>query len=98
MTRPILYLLGLSLGAYVLAGAFVLTGHARQSRSVTQGVYSAAQAVRGQQIYKAQCAECHGDAMEGTIGSPLVGDGFLSNWSARPLTNFVDKIQKTMPF
>src|SRR5207249_1389093 len=51
-----------------------------------------------QQIYKVQCAECHGNAMEGTIGSPLVGDSFLSNWSARPLTNFVDKIEKTMPF
>src|SRR5437667_3064851 len=36
--------------------------------------------------------------MEGTIGSPLVGDGFLSNWSARPLTGLVDKLQKTMPF
>jgi len=36
--------------------------------------------------------------MEGTIGSPLVGDSFLSNWSARTLANFVDKIQKTMPF
>ena len=33
-----------------------------------------------------------------TIGSPLAGDSFLSNWSARPLTNLVDKIQKTMPF
>ena len=33
-----------------------------------------------------------------SIGSPLVGDGFLSNWSARPLADLVDKIQKTMPF
>ena len=29
---------------------------------------------------------------------PLAGDSFLSNWSARPLANLVDKIQKTMPF
>ena len=36
--------------------------------------------------------------MEGTAGPPLVGDAFLANWSARPLTNLVDKIQKTMPF
>jgi len=72
--------------------------HAGQLRSITEGVYSAGQAARGQQLYQAQCAECHGNAMEGTIGSPLVGDGFLSNWSARPLTGLVDKIQKTMPF
>jgi cytochrome c553 len=61
-------------------------------------VYSAGQAARGQQLYKAQCAACHGNAMEGTSGPPLVGDGFLSNWSAQPLTSLVGKIQKTMPF
>src|SRR5438874_468052 len=97
--RPaISYLLTTTLFAYALTGAFLLIGQAQQLRSITDRVYSAAQAARGQQIYKAQCAECHGNAMEGTIGSPLTGDSFLSNWSARPLTNLVDKIQKTMPF
>jgi len=71
---------------------------AGQSRSIADRVYSAGQATRGETIYKAQCAGCHGDALEGTSGPPLVGDSFLSNWSARPLVNFVDKIQKTMPF
>ena len=36
--------------------------------------------------------------MEGAIGPPLVGESFLANWSARPLAEAVDKIQKTMPF
>src|SRR5437879_12681505 len=36
--------------------------------------------------------------MEGTNGPPLVGEGFLSNWSAQPLANVIDKIQKSMPF
>jgi hypothetical protein len=36
--------------------------------------------------------------MEGSSGPPLVGESFLSNWSAQPLANLVDKIQKTMPF
>lgn len=92
------YALSLALCTYALAGAFSLTGEAGQSRSITEGVYSAGQAARGQQIYRDQCAECHGNAMEGTAGPPLVGDDFLSNWSARPLADFVDKIQKTMPF
>ena len=84
--------------AYVLAGVFSLGGHAGQLRSMTERVYSAEQAARGQQVYQAQCAACHGKLMEGTSGPPLVGNGFLSNWSARPLANLVDKIQKTMPF
>jgi len=92
------YAIAVATCAYTLVGAFSLTSHAGQLRSVTDGVYSTGQAGRGQQIYQAQCAECHGNAMEGTSGPPLVGDGFLSNWSARPLANLVDKIQKTMPF
>src|SRR5712692_6798726 len=76
----------------------LLTAQAPQVRSITEGVYSVGQASRGQQLYKAQCAACHGNAMEGTSGPPLVGDSFLSNWSAQPLANLVDKIQKTMPF
>ena len=89
------YALCAAICGYALLEPLVLTG---QTRSITQGVYSAGQATRGQQLYKAQCAGCHGNAMEGTVGSPLVGDSFLSNWSARTLANFVDKIQKTMPF
>jgi mono/diheme cytochrome c family protein len=89
---------GVASCAYALVAAFSLTGHAGQLRSVTDGVYSAGQATRGQLIYQAQCAECHGNAMEGTSGPPLVGESFLSNWSARPLATLVDKVQKTMPF
>ena len=84
--------------AGVFAGALWLNVQAQQAQSVSDGVYSAAQATRGQGIYKNQCAECHGNALEGTVGSPLTGESFLSNWSARPLSALVDKIQKTMPF
>ena len=90
--------LGVAVCVCALVGALTLIGHAGQVRSTRDGVYSAAQAARGQPIYKAQCAECHGNAMQGTVGPPLVGDSFLSNWSARSLANFVDKIEKTMPF
>jgi S-disulfanyl-L-cysteine oxidoreductase SoxD len=91
--------LGVTCGVYVLCGAyFVVVGKAAQSRSVGEGVYSAAQASRGQQMYQAQCAECHGNSLDGGSGPPLIGESFLSSWSARPLTTLVDKIQKTMPF
>jgi S-disulfanyl-L-cysteine oxidoreductase SoxD len=82
----------------VLAGAFALFAQVRQTRSVAEGVYSATQAARGLEIYKAQCASCHGNVAEGGSGPPLAGDSFLANWSARPLATLVDKIEKTMPF
>jgi quinoprotein glucose dehydrogenase len=90
--------LGVASCACAVVAAFSLTGHAGQVRSVTDGVYSAGQAARGRQVYQIQCAECHGKAMEGTSGPPLAGPGFLANWSARPLVDLVDKVQKTMPF
>jgi mono/diheme cytochrome c family protein len=83
---------------YALLGALLLTGQTLRVRSITERVYSLEQATRGQQLYKAQCAECHGNALEGTSGPPLVGNSFLSNRSGQPLANLVDRIQKTMPF
>ena len=81
----------------VFAGGWI-TVSAGQLRSITEGVYSSQQAERAKPIYEAQCASCHGAALEGAVGSPLTGDSFLANWSGRPLSNLVDKIQKTMPF
>jgi S-disulfanyl-L-cysteine oxidoreductase SoxD len=92
------YTRGAAFCGYTFLGALLLMGQAPKARSITEGVYSAEQAARGQQLYKTQCAACHGNAMEGTVGPPLAGDGFLSNWSAQPVANLVDKIQKTMPF
>jgi len=85
--------------ALMLCSALVgaaLSLHA-QGPSLTSGAYSAAQAIRGRQLVEAQCVVCHGASLEGRVGPPLSGDVFLAAWSARPLTDLVDKIQKTMP-
>jgi mono/diheme cytochrome c family protein len=92
------YAPGVASCACLLVAAVSLTGHAGQLRSPADGVYSTEQAARGRQVYQPQCADCHGNTLEGSSGPPLAGMNFLSNWSARPLTNLVDKIQKTMPF
>ena len=89
---------GFILCGCVFLQPLLLRGQTTPGRSITQGVYSAGQAARGQQLYKAQCAACHGNALEGTVGAPLAGNSFLADWSARSLANLVDKIQKTMPF
>ena len=80
-----------------LVAAFSLSGHAQQTRSVADGVYSAAQATRGAALYKAQCASCHGEALEGVVGPMLTGAPFVGAWSGRSMADLVDKIQNTMP-
>jgi len=87
---------GLALCMLPLAATLVAS--APQSRTVKEGVYSTAQAARGQELYRSQCTECHGNALQGANGPPLSGDRFISNWSGRPLLELVDKIQNTMPF
>ena len=80
-----------------LAAAFLPNAQAQPPRAVTEGVYTVEQAASGRQVYQEQCASCHGDALEGLVGPPLAGDGFLSIWSARPVVELVDKIHNTMP-
>jgi mono/diheme cytochrome c family protein len=81
----------------IWALSLALTGQAQQPRSVAERVYSDAQATRGQQLYQAQCVSCHGGSLEGVVGPPLAGDGFLSVWSGRSLADLVNKIEQTMP-
>jgi len=68
-----------------------------QAQSVNDGVYTAEQATRGQTIYRARCASCHGNNLEGRTGPPLAGNDFLGNWDTQPLLELANKIRKTMP-
>jgi len=83
--------------ALLVAGAYSLTAEARQTRSVSDGVFTAEQAQRGQALYKAQCVTCHGEKLEGAVGPMLAGEGFLTAWGGRSLAELADKIQFTMP-
>ena len=80
-----------------VAATLSLTGYAQQARTVAQGVFSAAQARRGQTAYAANCTLCHGPELKGAVGPMLTGDGFLTTWAGRPLSDLVEKIEKTMP-
>src|SRR5205809_5172589 len=50
-------------------------------RSVWDGVYTSEQAKRGEEVYRGQCASCHGAKLEGVEDAPsLAGKGFLEGW------------------
>jgi quinoprotein glucose dehydrogenase len=83
--------------AAALAGAVAIPAQAQPSRTTADGVYTGEQAARGRQVYGEQCATCHGAALEGSVGPPLAGDGFLAIWSGLPVVDLVDKIHNTMP-
>jgi mono/diheme cytochrome c family protein len=66
------------------------------SRTARDGVYTDAQAKRGEAIYKEKCASCHGPALGGGNAPPLAGDMFLAVWGG-PVGDVVDKVLHTMP-
>ena len=45
------------------------------------GMYSEAQAARGERLYETHCSACHGGKLEGKTAVPLSGDGFSSRWA-----------------
>jgi glucose dehydrogenase len=71
----------------------------RESETVYDGVYTAAQAKSGEGVYHAKCALCHGDNLTGGANeSPaLKGDQFISHWQGKPVRALYSRIITTMP-
>jgi len=68
------------------------------ARSVWDGVYTEEQSKRGAEVYKKECAACHGDSLAGGESAPaLTGGAFLANWNGLTLADLFDRIRKTMP-
>jgi len=88
-------------GLAVVCAAILVRAAAQESKpeaTVWDGVYSDAQASRGEAAYTKNCASCHGGKLEG-LGQtpPLAGEDFLSRWDGMTLGDLFDQIQTTMP-
>ena len=71
---------------------------AEQTKSVWDGVYTAEQAARGAETYKAVCSECHGgDLMGDGFAPPLAGADFQGNWNDLSVGDFFERIRISMP-
>ena len=83
----------------VLGCAVIHSSHAhtQQPRTAADGVYTDAQAMRGETLSDAKCVACHGVMLAGDIAPPLVGQDFLMIWQKPPLADLFDKILNTMP-
>ncbi len=68
-------------------------------RSVDDGVYTAAQAERGQVLYDDQCAVCHGPirAFVPEMAALLGDHTFRAKWQGRSLAELFELIRETMP-
>lgn len=84
-------------GRWILVAGLMATGltgsgslFAQTGKTVLDGVYTAAQAMRGDEVYGARCARCHEGA--DVDGPGLSGTPFIDRWredSLEPLFTFI---------
>jgi len=67
------------------------------ARSAKDGVYTAEQAKRGEQLYGDACAACHDPKLVGGIGPALAGKDFLGAWKDKAVADVFTKIKVEMP-
>jgi mono/diheme cytochrome c family protein len=68
------------------------------TRSVWDGVYTEAQAKRGEALYRQSCASCHGVALEGIeTAGPLTGARFTANWNGVTVGDMFERVRMSMP-
>jgi cytochrome c len=91
-------LLGFVVAALVAGLVATLQAQGGAPRSVWAGVYTTAQAVRGEPLYAQSCALCHGPALEGgEMAPPLSGGSFNANWNGLTLGDLLERIRISMP-
>jgi len=86
------------LGLAAVGAAFTVLRAQETSRSVWDGVYTDQQAKRGESKYRENCADCHGDDLEGDAEAPaLSGAAFQTDWEGLPLGSLFQRIRRDMP-
>ncbi|HEY1241340.1 MAG TPA: cytochrome c [Bryobacteraceae bacterium] len=82
----------------LLGGIVCLAIRAEFPPSVWDGIYTEAQAQRGEAAYRQYCASCHGPKLQGTgQAPPLTGSDFTADWDLTALGDIADEIQIAMP-
>ena len=88
-----------------LAGLAVLAGPvSADEASVWDGVFTLAQAERGEAVYAGPCGRCHGVRLDGAPDDPdmfpsppIGGWKFIRNWEGRTLGTLYEYTRATMP-
>jgi len=87
------------LSVLLMSGALVAAAQEASRPSLWSGVFTAAQAKRGNEAYQASCAGCHGSELRATDAEAvdLAGPALRNAWSGKTLQDRFEKIRDTMP-
>ena len=85
-----------AMAALVIAQALIVVS--AQGKSTQDGVYTDAQAKRGEAVYTRACAGCHQPDLAGDGQTPgLTGKDFNMDWNDGPLSDLFDRTRISMP-
>jgi S-disulfanyl-L-cysteine oxidoreductase SoxD len=94
MTSNIIVVVGAAFLVFTAASA----APQPETQTIWNGVFSAAQAKRGEAIAGKRCATCHSaDLAGGQDGPALVGADVLQAWSGMSVGELFDRVKTTMP-
>ena len=90
---------GAALSVLLLLGVLVADAQDASGPSIWSGVFTAAQAKRGDDAYQASCSGCHGSDLHATNGEAvdLTGAALRTRWSGKTLAERFETIRDTMP-
>jgi len=90
---------GAALSVLLLSGAMVAAAQDASGPSIGSGVFTAAQAKRGDDAYQASCSGCHGTDLRATDAEAvdLTGPAFRAKWKGKTLGERFETIRDTMP-
>jgi len=84
----------LALALLAAGTAYAQSDAAGTVRTLSDGVYTAEQAVRGRSVYNARCAECHMTDLAGhEYAGALAGYGFQLKWQDASLGELLGRIR-----
>jgi len=88
-----------ALSVLVWLGALAADAQNAAGPSIWSGVFTAAQAKRGDDAYQASCSGCHGSDLRATNGEAvdLTGAAFRARWDGKTLGERFETIRDTMP-
>jgi mono/diheme cytochrome c family protein len=85
-----------AIGSLVVLQTLVIVS--AQGKTTLDGVYSEAQATRGEKVYVASCTSCHGDDLSGGGQTPpLSGKEFNSDWNDLSMGDLYERTHLSMP-
>lgn len=83
-------ILAATLACWGLTVALTSPVRARGQKTANEGVYTDAQATRGEATFQDQCASCHAPG-------EFTSDDFLKKWTGKPLHELYSTVSETMP-